>query len=149
MHNFMFAASITLVVLSAGCNSGSTTTPPVTTSPAVVQSEPKYKAVIAISTKPNGLGIVNCTSDMAAVGGAACGPESSLAELSWEFIEHRDGSDFYEVNYKLSNGGDSIFNKIFTVEFDGTQEKTVIDAEQYIVIRRGPLNAEPTVDIHE
>lgn len=132
---FKFTASITLVVLSTGCNSGSTTT-----SPAVVQSEPKHQAVIAISTAPKGEGSFKCEHDMGAVGGATCGPVTSLAELSWEFIEHRDGSDFYEVNYKLTNGGDSIVNKTFTVGFDGTQETTVVDAEQYIVIRKGPLN---------
>lgn len=141
MPYFRVAALISLAFLLTGCPSSSTTTPPVTTSPAAT-SEPKYEAVVAISTNPKGKGIVNCESDMAAVGEASCGLESSLAELSWQFTEHRDGSDYYKVSYTLTSRGDRKVNKAITIGFDGNRETTVIDAEQYIVIRKGPLNPE-------
>ena len=71
---------------------------------------------------------------MAANGKSKCGPATSLTKLSWEFTEHRDGAD---------SNGEPKNSKGLTVGFDGDTEITVIDAEHYILIRKGPLNPEP------
>lgn len=77
---------------------------------------------------------------MGAKGKSKCGPKLSLTELSWEFTEHRDGSDYYKFDWNLTSDGKPKNSKGLTVGFDGDTEATVIDAEHYIVIRKGPLN---------
>ncbi len=80
---------------------------------------------------------------MGSKGKLKCGPASSLTELSYEFIEHRDGADYYKFQWKLTSNGELKNSKALTVGFDGDSEITVVDAEHYIFIRKGPLNADP------
>ena len=94
--------------------------------PGSAATSPEYEAVIFIHAAKKEEDGPSCTSDMAADGKSECGPESSLTKLSWEFTEHRDGEP------EDSKG--------LTVGFDGDTEATVIDAEHYIAIRKGPLS---------
>jgi len=111
------------------------------TKPADVASSPKYEAVIVINAAKKGEDGPSCTSDMTAKGKSKCGPDSSLTELSWEFTEHRDGVDYYKFNWNLTRDGETKNGKDLTVGFDGNTETTVIDAEHYIIIRKGPLSS--------
>ncbi len=109
---------------------------------AAVASSPKHKAVIVVSAAKKGDHGPSCSSDMAAKGKSKCGPASSLTELSWEFTDHRDEVDYYKLNWNLTSNGEPKNSKGLTVGFGGDTEITVIDAEHYILIRKGPLNSE-------
>ena len=98
-----------------------------------VASLPKYEAVIVTNAAKKEEDGASCASDMAAEGKSKCGPDSSLTKLSWEFTEHRDGSDYYKFNWNLTSNGQPKNSKGLTVGFDGDTETTVIDAEHYIV----------------
>jgi hypothetical protein len=113
------------------------------TESAAVASSPKHKAVILINAAKKGDDGPWCESDMPAKGQSKCGPASSLTELFWEFTEHRDGADYYEFNWNLTSNGEPKNGKGLTVGFDGDTEITVIDAEHYIVIRKGPIHLKP------
>jgi hypothetical protein len=113
------------------------------TESAAVASSPKHEAVIVVNAAKKGDSGPSCSSDMAAKGKSKCGPASSLTELSWEFTEHRDGADYYKFNWNLTSDGEPKNSQGLTVGFNGDTEITVIDAEHYILIRKGPLNPEP------
>lgn len=110
---------------------------------AAVASSPRHEAVIVVNAAKKGDSGPSCSSDMAANGKSKCGPATSLTKLSWEFTEHRDGADYYKFNWNLTSNGEPKNSKGLTVGFDGDTEITVIDAEHYILIRKGPLNPEP------
>lgn len=159
--------TLTLVLSSAlfiaGCSSENTSSPTTQTSPngegsgastatsavnsqsAAAASSPKHEAVIVVNAARKGKDGPTCSSDMVAKGNSKCGPASSLTELSWEFTEHRDGADYYKFKWDLTSNGQPKNSTGLTVGFDGDTEITVIDAEHYILIRRGPLNPEPEV----
>lgn len=149
-----------LAIVAAGCSSETSSSPanPETSSTASaevsdvnsaddtestsVKSSPNYEAVIVINAAKKGDDGPICTSDMAAQGKSECGPVLSLTKLSWEFIEHRDGADYYRFNWSLTSDGDPKNSKSLTVGFDGATEAIVIDAEHYIVVRKGPLRSD-------
>ena len=108
--------------------------------PGSAATSPEYEAVIFIHAAKKEEDGPSCTSDMAADGKSECGPESSLTKLSWEFTEHRDGADYYKYHWNLTSNGEPEDSKGLTVGFDGDTEATVIDAEHYIAIRKGPLS---------
>ena len=146
-----YAQIITVVcaVVVAGC-SAETSRPPAT--PSVVKSsesttsetrvvaKPKYVAAIFITAAKKGEDGMKCSGDLGPTGRFGCGPEISLTELSWEFTEHRDKSDYYEFDWTLTSNGEPTNSNSLTVGFDGVSETTVIDEEHYIVIRKGPLH---------
>lgn len=151
---------LVLAMVAAGCSSEPSSSPAnpetsntaSTESPDVnsagdaestsVESSPEFEAVLVINAAKKGDDGPICTSDMAAQGKSECGPASSLTKLSWEFTEHRDGADYYKFNWNLTSDGEPKNSKGLTVGFDGETEVTVIDAEHYIVIRKGPLGSE-------
>jgi hypothetical protein len=108
---------------------------------STVTFEPKYKAVVIVNAAKKGENGPSCRGDMGRTGKSSCGPKSSRTKLSWEFTEHRDGSDYYEFYWQLTVNGLRTNAKVLTVGFDGKAETTVIDAEHHIVIRKGPFTA--------
>ena len=98
--------------------------------------------MVVINAAKKGVNGPSCQGDMGRTGKFKCGPESSLTELSWEFTEHREGSDYYKFNWMLTANGETTNTRGLTVGFDGNSETTVIDAEHHIVIRQGPLTSE-------
>ena len=108
---------------------------------AAVSSSPKFEAVVVLNAAKNGKGGPYATSDMGVKGKleAARGPLRS--ELSWKFIEHRDGSDHYKLSWSQGINGGTTNGSGLTVGFDGGPEATVINEEPYVVIRKGPLDA--------
>ena len=123
--------------------SRSTVTSVRSTESATVPSSPKYKKILVVIAAKKGDKGASCSADMGAKGKLTCGPASSLTELSYEFTEHRDGADYYKFQWKLTSNGELKNSKALTVGFDGDSEITVVDAEHYIFIRKGPLNADP------
>jgi hypothetical protein len=103
-------------------------------------ANPKYSAAVEINAAKKNKPGMKCGGDMGATGWFGCGPEESLTDLSWEFVEHRDGQDFYRFNWTHTSNGSPTNSIVRTLGFDGVSETTVIDAEHYIVIRKGPLN---------
>ncbi len=148
---FVRITTLTFALVVAGCSAESSRQS-ATTTPSVIQSSelataetpvverPKYIAAIFITAATKGEGGMKCSAGMGSKGEFRCGPDISLTDLSWEFTEHRDESDFYKFNWTLTSNGEAKNSKGLSIGFDGVSETTVIDEEHYIVIRRGPLH---------
>lgn len=105
-----------------------------------VVSSPQHDAVLVVNAATKGVNGPSLRSDMARSGESSCGPDASQSKLSWKFTEHRDGNDYYQFDWTLTNNGKMVNFKGLSVGFDGSSEATVIDAEHHIVIQKRLVN---------
>lgn len=141
------------LLVSAGCSADSAS-PTATANPSTTPSsestaaepplvtKPEYTAAIFVHGAKAGDGGMVCSTDLGPTGEIKCGPEKSLTELSWKFVEHRNGSDYYQFSWTLFHNGSPTKTEGPLIAFDGASETTVIDDEHYIVIRKGSLRSQ-------
>lgn len=147
-----FARTIALACIYslAGCSEESPEPPAVANQPAVQSSEPiaaepplpgmpKYNATIWVNAAKEGEGRMKCASDLGQLGTLKCGPESALTEVSWKFVEHLNGLDYYDFNWTLHSNGKPMKFANAHRGIDGVSEATRIDDEPNIIVRKGAL----------
>jgi hypothetical protein len=131
------------LLLTVGCS----TYPSKIPGSATIAAKPSYIATIHITAAKKGERGMQCESDMGPAGESKCGPDESLSAISWKFLEHRNGTDFYRFDWTLAKNDQPVNTKSLSVGFDGENDSKVIDAEHYIVIRKGPLAANDVAEL--
>ena len=89
-----------------------------------IPANPKYSAAVEINAAKKNKPGMKCGGDVGATGRLGCGPEASLTELSWDFVEHRDGQDYYRFNWTHTSNGSTTNSMSLTLGFDGVNETT-------------------------
>ena len=103
------------------------------------QPTPKFKAAVFVNAARKGEDGASCQGTLTIKGSAQAGPDSSRTRVTWKFIEHRDGFDYYTFDWTLTNADHTENRKSTTIAFDGETKINVIDEEHHIFVQKGPL----------
>lgn len=143
-HRFALVVPICLVGLLA-CGPGEDSASPMSTNgveapagssavPQYSEAEPYYQASLTIHNLQFGPGSSCEKSRMGPVGTMTCGYPVETSEVSWEFVEHRDGKDIYTFERRFPIDTAEVTTETKQVEFEGEAVTVFEDDAQRVVV---------------